>query len=89
MACQNALCPGQELNHCPVCGNLNAPTYPSWEERLENRRHQGSHQTVQVDVAPKPVKQGSYSIDNGGFRPGPRYSRAFNSKYDGPGKGSW
>ena len=61
----------------------------SWEERLNARRHKGSHETrFQRNDAPIPVKQGRYVIDNGGFHPGPKYSRAFNAFYDGPGKGT-
>lgn len=62
----------------------------SFEERLNARRHKGSHETrFQRNDAPAPIKQGRYVIDNGGFHPGPKYSRAFNSLYDGPGKGTW
>jgi hypothetical protein len=62
---------------------------PSWEERLNNRRHKGSHETrFQRNTAPAPVKQGRYVIDNGGFRAGPKYLRSFNAFYDGPGKGT-
>lgn len=61
----------------------------SFEQRLNARRYQGSHETrFQRNDAPIPVKQGRYVIDNGGFHPGPKYSRAFNSLYDGPGKGT-
>ena len=61
----------------------------SFEERLNARRHMGSHVTAfQRNDAPAPVAQGRYVIDNGGFHPGPKYSRAFNSFYDGPGKGT-
>lgn len=84
------LCSGQ-LKYCPACGSRgNAPVHASWEDRLDQRRHQGSHMTpLQSNTAPKPVRQGNYVIDNGGFKGGAKYSRAWNSKYDGPGKGTW
>lgn len=65
-------------------------SHPSWEERLDNRRHKGSHVTqYNANTAPKPIKQGRYAIDNGGFRGGAKYSRAWNSQYDAAGKGTW
>lgn len=89
MAC--GICDGL-LNPCPVCHSWAAPkqAHESWEERLDQRRHQGSHETVyQADIEPAPAAYGSYAIDNGGDRVGPKYSRQFNTGYDGPGKGSY
>lgn len=89
MAC--GICNGT-LNPCPVCHTWAAPKDPheSWEERLDSRRHKGSHETPYVsDTNPPPAAYGLYSIDNGADRTGPKYDRSFNSKYDGPGKGTW
>lgn len=90
MAC--GICDGQ-LNPCPVCHTWAAPKDPhlSWEERLNMRRHKGSQETAFVaDNSPAPVAHGFTSIDNpSSDRVGPKYSRGYNSLYDGPGKGSW
>jgi hypothetical protein len=85
------ICAGT-LNPCPICFTYASPkmSHPSWEQRLESRRGMGSHETVyQADIEPAPAAYGIYSIDNGGDRVGPKYSREFNSKIDGPGKGTW
>ena len=75
--------------HLMQTGN-SVKTSLSFEERLNARRNKGSHETrFQRNDAPVPVKQGRYVIDNGGFHPGPKYTRAFNAFYDGPGKGTW
>lgn len=69
--------------------------YPSpreflpWEERLNARRHQGTHELIyHRDTQIAPARQGFYSFDNGGMRGEIKYSRAFNSLYDGPTKGT-
>ena len=73
-----------------VSSGTSQKSLPSFEERLNNRRHKGSHETrFQRNDAQPPIKQGRYVIDNGGFHPGPRYLRSFNNRYDGPGKGTW
>lgn len=85
------ICAGT-MNSCPACGGSNAPTHESWADRLDSRRHQGSHVTpMTAGIQRKPLQQGRYTIDTGGMKPGyySSKSRGWNSRYDGPGKGTW
>lgn len=80
------------LMPCPVCHTWGAPKDPhiSWEERLNLRRHKGTSEApLQQDTAPEPVAFAFTSITTQtSDRVGPKYSRAFNNEYDGPGRGS-
>ena len=91
------VCAGM-LNPCPVCFHRAAPfsRNTGFEERLDDRRHKGTHETAFIptgasalDDNPEPATFGLYSIDNGPDRAGPKYSRSFNSEFDGPGRGTW
>lgn len=63
--------------------------FEPWEARLNARRHQGSKVTpYHRDTQTPAARQGFYSFDNGGMRGEIKYSRAFNSRYDGPSKGT-
>lgn len=75
------------MGTCPTCGETKKSE--SFVNRIERRRHQGSHITsLQENSDQGPSKQGFYNIV-GNSRLGAKYSRAWNSKVDGPGKGTW
>lgn len=78
-----------DYNALGLSGYPTRGEFESWEERLSLRRHQGSHITpYHRDSQIGPARQGFYSFNNGGMRGEIKYSRSFNSLYDGPTKGT-